>query len=368
MSTKKDRFSQSDKNYMNIALRLAMLKHGLTGTNPAVGCVIVKNNKIISIGSTGLNGKPHAERSAINNSTESLKNSKLYVTLEPCSHYGKTPPCTNIIIKKKIKEVIYGIEDIDKKVKGKTKKILNKSNIVVKNNLLSENIKDFYKPYFINRSKKIPYVTGKIAKTKNNLIYSDHYKKITNLKTDKLMHYLRYKNDTILISSKTLNTDNPKLDCRLKGYENYSPSRAILDKNLDINQNSYIFKSAKKNKTFIFFNSNDKKKIDILKRNKFHLIKIKLDKNKNLDLKLILQKLYKNGCRNLLVEGGNRLTNSFLKGRLFHKFYLIDNQKNIKIKDNYVLFKNFSTKLKNFKYKFDLTNQGDKDKIILYKN
>ena len=98
------------------------------------------------------------------------------------------------------------------------------------------------------------------------------------------------------------------------------------------------------------------------------MIKIKLDKNKNLDLKLILQKLYKNGCRNLLVEGGNRLTNSFLKGRLFHKFYLIDNQKNIKIKDNYVLLKNFSTKLKNFKYKFDLTNQGDKDKIILYKN
>ncbi|REK48815.1 MAG: riboflavin biosynthesis protein RibD, partial [Proteobacteria bacterium] len=132
MSTKKDKFSQTDKNYMNIALRLAMLKHGLTGTNPAVGCVIVKNNKIISIGSTGLNGKPHAERSAINNSTESLKDSKLYVTLEPCSHYGKTPPCTNIIIKKKIKEVIYGIEDIDKKVKGKTKKILNKSNIIVK--------------------------------------------------------------------------------------------------------------------------------------------------------------------------------------------------------------------------------------------
>ena len=98
------------------------------------------------------------------------------------------------------------------------------------------------------------------------------------------------------------------------------------------------------------------------------MIKIKLDKNKNLDLRLILQKLYKNGCRNLLVEGGNMLTNSFLKGRLFHKFYLIDNQKNIKIKDNYVLLKNFSTKLKNFKYKFDLTNQGDKDKIILYKN
>ena len=100
--------------------------------------------------------------------------------------------------------------------------------------MLSEYIKDFYKPYFINRTKKIPYVTGKIAKTKNNLIYSDHYKKITNLKTDKLMHYLRYKNDTILISSKTLNTDNPKLNCRLKGYENYSPSRAILDKNLSL--------------------------------------------------------------------------------------------------------------------------------------
>ena len=83
---------------------------------------------------------------------------------------------------------------------------------------------------------------------------------------------------------------------------------------------------------------------------------------------MVLQKLYKNGCRNLLVEGGNKITNSFLKERLFHKFYLIDNQKIIKTKENYVLFKGYSNKLKNFKYKFDLTNPGDKDKIILYKS
>ncbi|MDA7594388.1 bifunctional diaminohydroxyphosphoribosylaminopyrimidine deaminase/5-amino-6-(5-phosphoribosylamino)uracil reductase RibD, partial [Candidatus Pelagibacter sp.] len=120
MSTKKDKFSNKDKIFMKLALNLAKARHGLTGVNPSVGCVIVKNNEILSIGQTGFDGKPHAEFNAIKNSNENLEDAKMYVTLEPCSHYGKTPPCTNIIIKNKIKEVVYAVEDIDKKVKGKT--------------------------------------------------------------------------------------------------------------------------------------------------------------------------------------------------------------------------------------------------------
>ena len=103
MSTKKDNFSKKDKKYMELALSLARSRHGLTGVNPSVGCVIVKEDEIISIGQTGYGGTPHAEYNAINNSNTNLEGSKIYVTLEPCSHYGKTPPCTNLIIKKKNK-------------------------------------------------------------------------------------------------------------------------------------------------------------------------------------------------------------------------------------------------------------------------
>ena len=127
MSSKKDRFSSKDKNYMKLAINLARSRKGLTGDNPSVGCLIVKNDTIISIGQTGYNGRPHAEHSAIKNSFEKLKGSKMYVTLEPCNHYGKTPPCTKNIIKSGISELIYSIEDIDKRVKGKTLKIYGKT-------------------------------------------------------------------------------------------------------------------------------------------------------------------------------------------------------------------------------------------------
>ena len=103
MSTKKDKFSLKDKNYMKLAINLAKARKGLTGENPSVGCVIVKNDRIISIGQTGINGRPHAESNAINNSFDNLSGSKMYVTLEPCNHYGKTPPCTKKLLKVALK-------------------------------------------------------------------------------------------------------------------------------------------------------------------------------------------------------------------------------------------------------------------------
>ena len=113
MSTKKDKFNKKDRYYMNLAFKLARDKVGLTGENPAVGCVIVKNNQVISLGQTGINGRPHAEFNAIKESKQNLKGSKIYVSLEPCTHYGKTPPCSKLIIKSKIKEVIFSVIDVD---------------------------------------------------------------------------------------------------------------------------------------------------------------------------------------------------------------------------------------------------------------
>ena len=366
MSSKKDKFTLKDKNYMKLALNLASARKGLTGENPSVGCLIVKNDKIISIGQTGFEGRPHAEHNAINNSLEELKGSKMYVTLEPCNHYGKTPPCTNSIIKSGISEIIYGMDDIDKKVKGKSFKILSNKKIIVKKGLLKTEAKNLYDSYIVNRNKKLPYVTGKIAVSKNSLIYSKGTKRITDKSSDQLTHYLRYKNDSIMISSKTLNTDNPKLNCRLKGFEKFSPKRIILDRNLEIKMNSYIIKSSKKNNTIIFHNSSNNKKIQTLKK-RLTLFKSKIDSNKLFNLRIILKKLYILGTRNLLVEGGDEITKNLIKNRLIDKFYLFKSPKNLKTSGKHKFFTSYSMLNSRYKKKFKISSKLAKDNITIYK-
>ena len=367
MSSKKDNFTLKDKNYMKLALNLASARKGLTGENPSVGCLIVKNDKIISIGQTGFDGRPHAEHNAIKNSLEKLKGSKMYVTLEPCNHYGKTPPCTNSIIKSGISEIIYGMDDIDKKVKGKSFKILSNKKIKVKKGLLKTEAKNLYESYIVNRNKKLPYVTGKIAVSDNKLIYSSGVKRITHKSSDKLTHFLRYKNDSIMISSKTLNIDNPKLNCRLKGFEKFSPKRIILDKNLEMKLNSYVFKTANKNNTIIFHNSSNNTRIQTLKRKGITLIKSKVDNNNLFNLRIILKKLYTLGTRNLLVEGGDKITKNLIKNRFFDKFYLFKSPQKIDIKGKHKFFTSFSILISRYQKKSKINAKLVKDNITIYK-
>ena len=366
MSTKKDKYSSKDKNYMRIAFNLAMARKGLTGNNPSVGCVIVKNDKIISVGQTGYDGRPHAETNAINNSFQSLLGAKMYVTLEPCNHYGKTPPCTNSIIKSGINEVFYSINDIDKKVSGKSFKILRKNNIKVKRGLLKKKAKDLYNSYIINRKYKLPYVTAKIAISKNKLIYSKGTKRITNQISDKLSHYLRYKNDAIMISSKTLNIDNPKLNCRLRGYEKFSPIRVVLDKYLDIGFKTYIYKSVKRNNTIIFHDSLNLSKTKLLKKKGIILVKVRLNKKKIFDLKNILKKLFSLGIRNLLIEGGDKITKDLLKNRLINQFYLFKSSKVLSKSTKHVIFTSTNILNNNYKIKSKISTDLAKDKITIY--
>ena len=322
MSLRKNKFTQEDKLFMNLALNLARDRLGLTGENPSVGCVIVKNNTIISTGQTGLNGRPHAEYNAIKSCKKNLNGSKMYVSLEPCAHYGKTPPCTNIIINSKIKEVIFSIEDIDLRTKFKSIKIFKKKKIKVKYGLLKNDAKKIYKSYLYNKKNNLPFVTGKLAVSSDNCINSKKIKKITNAYSNSITHLLRYWNDSVLISNKTLNNDNPKLNCRISGLSNFSPKRFILDKNLSIKKSSFIFQTSNKNNTTIFYQKGSNKKIKLLFNKGIKLIKLRTKKNNFFDLKLILNKIYTLGCRNLLVEGGKSLTGSFLKDNLFNQFYL----------------------------------------------
>ena len=367
MSTKKDKFSPKDKKFMKLALDLASARKGLTGDNPSVGCVIVKNDKILSIGQTGYNGRPHAEYNAIKNSFEKLNGSKMYVTLEPCNHYGKTPPCTNIIIKSRINELIYSINDIDKNVKGKSFNILLNKKVKVKKGLLKEEAENLYKSYIKNRNQKLPFVTAKLAVSKNNLIYSERAKRITSKSSDKISHYLRYKNDTIMISSNTLNTDNPRLDCRLKGYEKFSPKRIILDKHLKIKLSSFIFKSSNKKNTIIFYNTCDFKKFKILKKKGLILIKSKLNSEGLFDLKMILRKLFALGVRNLLIEGGDKITKNLINSKLIDIFYLFQSPKILpKGKEN-KSFTSLKILNKNYRKRFRFASKLAKDDITIYK-
>jgi len=366
MSTKKDKFSKKDIFYMGLALDLAKARQGLTGTNPSVGCVIVKDDQIISIGQTSLNGRPHAEYNAIKNSVENLTGSKMYVTLEPCCHQGLTPPCTKIIIKSKISELIYSVQDIDKRVKGKAFNILKKK-IKVKKGLLNNQIKKFYSSYYFNKKKKLPYVTGKIACSKNNLIYSKKSPKITSSESDKFSHFLRYKNDSILISYKTLNIDNPKLNCRLKKMNNFSPKRIILDNKLNTKVKSYIFKTANKTNTIFFYNEANFSKISIFKSKKLKIIKSAIDSNKRFKLLQILKKLYNLGCRNILIEGGSELTKYCLKKKIFNQFYLFKSQKSLSKRFEYKEFNGLNILKQNYKKIEKIKSYFGKDIISLYR-
>jgi diaminohydroxyphosphoribosylaminopyrimidine deaminase/5-amino-6-(5-phosphoribosylamino)uracil reductase len=211
-------------------------------------------------------------------------------------------------------------------------------------------------------------VTGKIAISKNNLIYSKSNKKITNVHSDKFTHLLRYKNDALMVSYKTLNKDNSKLNCRIKGFSNCSPKRIILDNKLQTKVNSYVVKTANKNNTIIFYNQANKSKILDFKKKKIQLIKSKVNKQGKFDVKSILRKLYRYNCRNLLIEGGNNLTNYLLKNRIFNKFYLYKSPKNLSKETEYLKFDSLDVLKKNYRNRFNLNLFLGKDKITLYKN
>ena len=346
---------------MSLAISLAEQRIGLTGENPSVGCVIVKNNKIISFGQTGLGGKPHAEVDAINRAKESLKNSSIYITLEPCSHYGKTPPCTKEIIKSKIKKVYYGIDDVDLRTANKSSKILRNKGIFVQKNILKSRVKKLYKSYFFLKRNNIPYITGKIASSKNNIINSQS-KYITNKKSREIAHLLRYKNHGILVSSKTVNQDNPILNCRIDGLEKYSPIRIILDKNLKIKKNSMLLKTSKNYQTYIFYNKINKK-LTFFKSKGIKLILSPVDDNGNIDIKFVLKEIKKRKIHYLLVEGGKMLTNYFLDKRFFKEFYLFKSNSNLIDRKNSICISETIRKLSvlfNSKKKLKINLDGDK--------
>ena len=367
MSTKKDKINSQHRYFMNLALLQAKRSVGNTSNNPAVGCLITdKRMTTISVGRTQFNGRPHAESDAIIKSKQKLNGSNIYITIEPCVHYGKTPPCTNKIIKNKINKVFFSLNDFDERSSGKAKKILKRNKIKVNESVQLKEINNFYSYYHKNKNKKLPYITSKLAVSRDGYICSKFSKYITNEKSRKVSHLLRSRNDGILITSKTLIKDNPLLNCRIPGLEKYNPIRVILDKNLNIPLNSRIVRSSNLVKTIIFYNKHDNKKINRLKRKKIRLIQVDLDNNQ-LPLIEIFKILYRLKISRLLIEGGKKLTNSLVNKSLIDEFFLFKNNLNIKKKGRLNVNSIIRKIKKKSKQQRMVTVNLNEDKLINYK-
>tara|TARA_Y100000590_G_scaffold15182_1_gene18267 strand:- start:709 stop:1806 length:1098 start_codon:yes stop_codon:yes gene_type:complete len=328
-----DSGSSRDNYFMRNALNISLRGIGNTFPNPSVGTIIVKDNKIISRGWTQIGGTPHAEVYALKEKNKKeFVGATLYTTLEPCSHYGKTPPCVDQIIKSRIKRVVIGLVDPNPKINGKGIKKLKENKIITTVGILEKEIKKTHSGFFYKIKKKRPFVASKIAISNNGKMINKKNKWVTSEKSRKYGNFLRAKYDSILTSINTVMQDDPLLNCRHYGMEHLSPVRFILDIELKIKKNLKIIKTSKKIKTYIFTNNNNKKKIKELE--KFGL-KVKLmDQNSNkFNLFKVVNKIGKMGFNNVLLESGPELNSSFLINNLVDKIYYFKSKKNIKSRE-----------------------------------
>ena len=304
-------FNQNDQKFMNLAINLAKKNIGLTRENPSVACVIVKNNVILATGITSRNGRPHAERNSVDKAQSDISNSTIYLTLEPCFHVGKTDPCVDLLIEKKIARVVIACQDPDLRVNGKSIKKLQENGIKTEIGLFEAQAKELNRGFFKAKTQNLPFVTLKLATSLDCKIANKTFesKWITNEKSRKNGHYLRAKNDGILIGGNSVKIDNPTLDCRISGLEEFSPSRIIFSKKLDLDLDSKIFKNTDKIKTYIATNN---------KNDKIHEKFLKLGAKIIIfeDLKNLLNQLCDLGINNLLIEGGAFVSTQFLKANL----------------------------------------------------
>ena len=306
-------------NFLKLAFNIAKVNLGKTKSNPSVGCVVVKNNSVISSGCTSINGRPHAEFNALK-FKKNFKKSDLYVTLEPCTHYGITPPCTNIIARKGVKRVFFSFNDIDIRTANKSKEKLYEKKIkIYKKN--SNNFKNFYQSYFLIKKNTIPYIDAKIAVSKDYFTINKNFKWITNLQSRNRVHLMRSEYDAIISTSKSVNKDNSLLNCRLNGFDNNKPDVVIIDLNLKIKKNRNIFKKINKRKVFLATAISRNKKISYLKKRGIKFITLKSLRSKNDFIKLF-RILKKYGYNRILVESGLIFLEKLIKNKFIFNLYM----------------------------------------------
>ncbi len=301
----------SDNYFMSIALRLAKRGLGNVSPNPAVGCVITKDDIIISRGWTQVGGRPHAEVSALERAKDLARGSTMYVTLEPCCHYGVTTPCTSAIIDSGIKRVVIATYDVDSRVSGEGIEVLLKAGIEVKCNVMKKEAEELNIGFLYSKKLSRPFITLKVAMSFDGKIATStgESKWITNSITRNWVHKVRAEYDAIMIGSNTLVTDDPMLDCRLPGLEKQSPIRIIIDSKTKLSAEHQIAKTADRINTWVVTNNEPKDRIKDIN----YLI---IDDCKDFFKKAMQQLTIKLGITRLLVEGGSRLFTELLKQKL----------------------------------------------------
>ncbi|WP_353279560.1 bifunctional diaminohydroxyphosphoribosylaminopyrimidine deaminase/5-amino-6-(5-phosphoribosylamino)uracil reductase RibD [Wolbachia endosymbiont (group B) of Xanthorhoe designata] len=253
----------TDDYFMSIALKLAEKSLGSVAPNPAVGCVIVKDGMVIGEGYTGIGGRPHAEVVALQNAQDLTHGATMYVTLEPCCHFGVTEPCTAEIIKSGIRKVVIAAIDPDSRVSGGGIKALADAGIEVKQGIMQKEAEKLNVGFFTTKKLHRPFIACKIATTLDGKIatFTGDSKWITSEDTRNWVRELRAKYDAIMIGSSTLINDDPLLTCRLPRLEDRSPIRLIIDSQGKLKKEHNIAKTADKVITWVITNKEVERKI-----------------------------------------------------------------------------------------------------------
>ena len=298
-------FTQKDTECMALALKLSKLGQAGVGANPMVGCVISSDDKIIAKDYHHQYGQEHAEINALNQIGHKAENCKLYVTLEPCSHHGKTPPCINAIIKSGIKKVYVATLDPNPLVSGSGVKLMKENGIDVEIGLLENNAIEVNRGFFKRMKTGLPFITSKIAMSLDGRVAmrSGESKWITSEASRADVQILRSQNQAILTGSGTILNDNPMLTVRNKKLQS-KPLRVIIDSSNSITDKSLnIFSSD--SETLILNPTNSK-----------------ILKNGKIDLKSVLIKLGEMGINNVLLESGGGLNGAMMESNLIDEFII----------------------------------------------
>lgn len=321
MNRKNGDFLSYDEKYMRLAMQLAGNAIGRTSPNPLVGAVIVKDNRVVGCGWHRKAGTPHAEVHALNQAGELAQGADVYVTLEPCAHYGKTPPCAKALVKAKVKNVYGGLLDVNPKVAGKGFKILEDAGIHVEYGFLQDELRKQNEVFFKWIEHKKPFIVLKAAMTLDGKIATatGQSKWITNETSRAYGYKLRDIYDGIMVGINTVIEDNPMLTARVDGGKN--PIRIVVDSSLriDINANVVQDKSAK---TIVATTDKaDKDKILKLQAQDVDVIVVDKDENDKVDIEKLLDILGQQNICSILVEGGATLSGSFVAKKLVDKVY-----------------------------------------------
>lgn len=310
--------SDDDRRFMALALRLAARGLGNAWPNPAVGCVVVHGGRIVGRGWTQPGGRPHAEVEALRRAGPRALGATAYVSLEPCAHYGQTPPCTMALLHAGIRRAVVAAGDPDPRVNGNGLAQLKVAGVEVAFGLLGEQAETLNAGFFLKVRSARPLVTLKLATSADARIATrtGESQWITGAEARAFGHHLRATHDAILIGSGTALADDPELTCRLAGLEARSPVRVVLDGSLRLPATSRLASTARSVPTWLITRAPaPPERADPLRAQGVSVIESEVARSGQLDPASVLQALAAKGITRVLIEGGATIATAFLRAR-----------------------------------------------------